>query len=96
MLAFFCRGNVPESDKGRPGIVPVAAGVGGTLAVSDPLGRGLLPAHAASVSLTEHLVLYGIIDAQLTEYFDSQLAAPATCHSMQMPLAFRGVARMQV
>jgi len=29
------RSNIPESDKGRPEVLPVAAGVGATIAVRD-------------------------------------------------------------
>eukprot|EP00878_Enallax_costatus_P006598 GHUV01006916.1.p1 GENE.GHUV01006916.1~~GHUV01006916.1.p1 ORF type:complete len:175 (+),score=66.50 GHUV01006916.1:210-734(+) len=51
--AAFSRFNVPDADQGRPQIVPVAAGVGGTLAAALLIGNGggLIPTIGAVLGL---------------------------------------------
>lgn len=49
LLVVFCRSNVPEADPGRPNVPQVAAGVGGTLAVSFSAGLAPAPQPACRV-----------------------------------------------
>eukprot|EP00775_Hariotina_reticulata_P011014 gene11014-11168_t len=79
--ALFSRNNIPESDKGRPEVVPVAAGVGAALAASVLVGQGgggFLPAVGLVLGLVGSgaMVYYNVQRFQNLQYNDGDWPGP--------------------